>query len=694
MAAIDDLLSQIENEELRRRIESEVKKLSKQKKFGLVFEDHLPEYTVLFDAPIKVGAYIKENKPKKDKIYRVLNIEGENVTCSNDKEEQAVFNKADLVSITRFGDPIYPYLEEIDSIENSSENDLWHILIEADNYHALQLLEYLYYEKVDCIYIDPPYNTGDTQWKYNNNYVDRKDSFRHSKWLSFIKRRLEIAKKLLKPDDSMLIVTIDEKEYIHLGALLEEMFPSAKIQMISTVINPKGSARDFGFSRAEEYIYFVYLGDAKITPTNEDMLRIKNEKPKKVRWAFMQRSGTDSRRFESPTLFYPIFFNRSDDSFHSTGASLPFEMDRNNVKAPEGTYAVFPIGRNNVERRWQLSQATFEERLEKGYVKFGPHNEKKGTRSIYYISNGILEKMKTGEIKVIGQNEDGSVILENNNTVRPMSVWSKNSHSASEYGSSLLTEFLPDRKFPFPKSLYAVTDTLRFFVADKPDALILDFFAGSGTTLHGVSLLNAEDEGNRQCILVTNNEVSDKEAKKLTSQGYKPSDEEWEELGIARYITWPRTISSITGKNTLGNPIEGEYLDTDVSISEGFESNAIYLKLGFLDKNSIALGRQFTELLPVLWMKAGAIGKCPQVSSEVNKRYLMFPDNQMAVLLDERYFNEFETEIVNKPHIKTIFIVTDSLDGYREMIQRFTEKETYQLYRDYLDNFRINIRRG
>ena len=143
----------------------------------------------------------------------------------------------------------------IDSVSRAPESDLWHALIEADNYHALQLLEYLYAGKVDCIYIDPPYNTGAKDWKYNNDYVDSNDSYRHSKWLSMMQKRLKIAKRLLNPADSVLIVTIDEKEYLHLGCLLEEMFPEARIQMITTVISAKGVVRTGQFSRVEEYIY-------------------------------------------------------------------------------------------------------------------------------------------------------------------------------------------------------------------------------------------------------------------------------------------------------------------------------------------------------------------------------------------------------------------------------------------------------
>ena len=171
MAAIDDLISQIQDAELRDRIQKEVNKLSKQKKFGLVFEEHMPECTPLYDMPIKRGCKVMLRDNKEDKsIYVVMKIEGDNAICTkrDNQEEISTFLISDIVRVAEFGESIYPYLKPLDSVCNAPDSDLWHILIEADNYHALQLLEYLYAGKVDCIYIDPPYNTGAKDWKYNN----------------------------------------------------------------------------------------------------------------------------------------------------------------------------------------------------------------------------------------------------------------------------------------------------------------------------------------------------------------------------------------------------------------------------------------------------------------------------------------------------------------------------------------------
>lgn len=273
----------------------------------------------------------------------------------------------------------------------------------------------------------------------------------------------------------------------------------------------------------------------------------------------------------------------------------------------------------------------------------------------------------------------------------PGTQWRIKAHDATRHGTDLLTKILPGRQFPFPKSLYAVHDVIRFFVDSKPNALIVDFFAGSGTTLHAVNLLNAEDGGHRRCIMVTNNEVSDDEAKALRAGGYQPGDKEWNRLGIARYVTWPRTVCSIEGHDVNGNPLRGSYLGSDISMADGFMANAAFFKLGFLDKNAVALGRQFKELLPVLWLKAGAHGPCPALEETAEvPAMLVLPVNHFAVLTDESQYEAFAARVNGEDSITTVYIVTNSEPGYREMVSGLHAEDTYQLYRDYLDNFRIN----
>ena len=258
----------------------------------------------------------------------------------------------------------------------------------------------------------------------------------------------------------------------------------------------------------------------------------------------------------------------------------------------------------------------------------------------------------------------------------------------------MINAILGDKRFDYPKSLYTVEECIRAVCGNRKKALIVDFFAGSGTTLHAVNLLNAEDGGHRRCILVTNNEVSDAEAKEMSAKGLKPGDEEWEKLGIARYVTWPRTVCSIKGENIKGEPLKGNYIGSDMPMAQGFKANAAFFKLGFLDKNMVALGRQLAEMMPTLWLKAGAHGVCPQLGEGDDPDMLILPENGMAILIEESRFPKFDAEVLKHPEIETVFIVTDSESGYREMITGFDGKDTYQLYRDYLDNFRINTGRN
>lgn len=697
MALLQDLIQQIDDPALRERILQETNKLVKRKKFGLVFEEHLPECTPLYDIPVRKGSTVALKAGKVNETYVVLKLKDNTAVClPKGGGEPSELPVADLVSVAEFGEAIYPYLKPIDSVCNAPDSDLWHTLIEADNYHALQLLEYLYAGKVDCIYIDPPYNTGARDWKYNNDYVDGADTYRHSKWLSMMQKRLKITKKLLNPNDSVMIVTIDEKEYLHLGCLLEEMFPEARIQMVSVAIHSAGVSRA-EFSRTDEYYYFVFLGKAapKAISLEEEWNADGTKRQSDVRWESMLRSGNNGRRKDRPNLFFPVHFDKDSEDFVGFGTPIPFDVAGKDYIPPEGCVAVLPYASDGSEACWRISAQKAMELKEKGAFDWGAYKGDKTT--LKYLKPGELNKIENGEYTVTGYKENGAMIISSEDYTPkwiPGTQWHVSSHQAGGVGGSVLIKtILGEKRFDFPKSVYAVRDSLRFITADTPNALIIDFFAGSGTTLHAVNLLNAEDGGHRRCIMVTNNEVSVDEAKSLSKQGYQPGDQEWEKLGIARYVTWPRTVCSIEGHDVNGKPLKGDYLGSDISMADGFRSNAVFFKLSFLDKTDVALGRQFKELIPVLWMKGGAVGKCPALDFDELHNMLILPENKMAVLIDEIYYPEFDAQLAKYPEIQTVFIVTDSESAYREMIRTYGGRNCYQLYRDYLDNFRINTGR-
>lgn len=811
MAAINDLIARIQDPELRLRIEKEVKELTKHKKFGLVFENHVPEMTLLYDYPISRGCKVirkvdDDKKLTEDILWEVVCVSRDVATCRHTvtgKEQQV--SCQDLICVARNGEPIYPCLKYMDSVQNAPDSDLWHTLIEAENFHALQLLAYLYPQQVDCIYIDPPYNSGATDWKYNNNYVDGNDSYRHSKWLSMIESRLLLAKKLLNPKNSVLIVTIDEKEYLHLGCLLEEMFPEANIQMVSSVIAQSGVARNNSFYRTNEFIYIVQFGDSAVQklplPDEWKLGKKKSQGALGIVWNQLRRTGTNSLRTDRQNLFYPIIFNENASQILDTGEAMPLAEHPSSVIEKKNNHLyLWPIKPNGIEGNWQLGRDEFLSRLEKGYVKWGKILDT--GISVTFLKRGSIQKIEKKEVELVGRDVvSGTVLVDNSNYSRyyiPGTQWNIANHDASYKGTQLLSKFIGNR-FPFPKSLYAVHDAIRFFVANNPNALILDFFSGSGTTLHAVNLLNKEDGGHRRCIMVTNNEVSVEEEKALRAKGLHKGDEEWEKFGIARYVNWPRTKCSILGVDVNGQPIKGDYItsnteekvvkrsikqisldlkddsmdtklkkqivaligdkkipqnavkaecpflvteeankailfdvtkiddfmeevhdDVDViyivtsnnkafnaakreleelperiktvpvsiSMADGFAANAAYYKLTFLDKEKVSLGTQLEKLLPILWMKAGAHGVCP---THVEDEYTVFAENKMAILNDEFAIDELKAALQDKPEVETVYIIDDSEENYRTLAASLHVRQTYQLYRDYLDNFKINI---
>lgn len=509
-----------------------------------------------------------------------------------------------------------------------------------------------------------------------------------------MKKRLLLAKKLLNPKDSVLIVTIDEREYLRLGCLLEELFSDARMQMVATQITPQGNPRVKQFYRTEEYIFIVGIGQAQPVPLPLDQnwrTGIGDSPIKNINWASLLRTGTSRKREDRPMMFYPFFIKNTEEGpiIDSIGEAY-FESDLDKVNKPDGTVTVWPIGNDGELRRWQVSPSSARDLQKQGFLRLGKWNWE--NTAVQYLAETNRNNIINGTIPIIGKRYDGSVIVDEGYipTFVPGSLWKIPSHDATRFGSQLLLKVLGQKRFDFPKSLYAVHDTIRFFVANKPDALIVDFFAGSGTTLQAVNLLNDEDGGKRRCIMVTNNEVSEAEAKALRKKGYQPGDEEWEKYGIARYVNWPRTVCSIEGHDINGNPLKGNYLSNDKPMQDGFKANAKFFKLGFLDKYSVEAYRQFRELLPLLWMKAGAIGECPTLEGKGIPSFMILDENKMAILTEESNYAVFLEQMKDRKDIKTIFLIVDSEIGFREMATPFKWAKTYQLYKDYLENFSIN----
>lgn len=418
MAEIDDLVEQVTDEAFRTKLKKAVKHINEQKKIGLVFKEHLPECTPLYDIPIRKGCLAARKSGSSLKVseaYFMLKIKGNSVTCIPQLGGNAIeIPRSELVNLAQFGEPIYPYLKPIASVCNSPDSDLWHTLIEAENYHAFQLLKYLYSGKVDCIYIDPPYNTGAKDWKYNNDYVDVNDQYRHSKWLSMMKKRLELAKELINPNTGVLICTIDEKEVHHLRTLLEQLFSEKYIQMVSIVINPKGSTSG-RFYRVEEYALFCFMPEAYVQGGMDSMLgeQFDNTEHIQPRWKGLLRSGIGSLRKDSPNLFYPILVDENTNRIIRAETSIPLDVTPDYNAKIDGYSVAWPKRNDGSDGRWMLSTETFNSMLEKGYISIGTFDKKRKTWSFSYLSRKYQSQIENGELKIVGKSENGqSVIVE------------------------------------------------------------------------------------------------------------------------------------------------------------------------------------------------------------------------------------------------------------------------------------------
>ena len=417
-----------------------------------------------------------------------------------DKPEEVVLNLETNI----------PILKEVKNRKLVTDNSLpANILIEGDNYHSLSVLNYTHSESIDVIYIDPPYNTGSTDWRYNNDYVDKEDSFRHSKWISFMEKRLRMARNLLK-ETGIICVTIDDYEISRLLMLMEEIF--GEFNHLGTIPirnNPAGRSTTKGVSITHEYaIFFGKTNKSRVGRLERNQRQIDRYKDEdsmgKFEWVNFRKPG--SMRSESPKMFYPIFISRTEVRLPEIEWSDDNEEWLLKEQPKKGEEIIYPIDDDGKERRWRWGI----ERFVKEKEEFSPK-----------ISKNKLHVYLKGRI-----NDEG---------VLPMTWWDKKEYSSTAYGTNLLKDIFSELQiFSYPKSLYAVMDSL-LVMSEGKNATVLDFFAGSGTTGHAVLELNKQDGGNRKFILCTNNENK-----------------------IAEEVTYERLKRVIKGyKNRKGERVEG-----------------------------------------------------------------------------------------------------------------------------------------
>ncbi|MEX2375143.1 MAG: DNA methyltransferase [Dehalococcoidia bacterium] len=721
MSILSNLLRQVESLDasLAADLATEMKELQSRRAFGLNFERHIPETVELPGRPIrradKVRFLPERGDPPSSVDGRVWVVQSLSrtetgivahlVRRENPQAEKEVAERPvdDLVVVAEFRDPIYPGLASAARIERGGDKP-FHTVINAENYHALQALLYTHEGKVDAIYIDPPYNTRDKDWKYNNDYVDPDDDYAHSKWLAFMERRLKLARRLLNPIAASLIITIDEKEVNRLGLLLEQIFPGASHQMVTCVMSAKGAVRPGRFARVEEYIFFVTFGEAGIEPwitnmldgddlasTGEDVAEVDRQP---IQWLGLRRREPSSTRGARPNQFYPIIVHSEDGTLHSIGDPIDDDVDRGSVTVPEGTVALWPLKPDGTEMLWGLTPDVLQRRWEDGYARVNNWRPARSTGTVQYLPSGTIERIESGAITVTGRGQDGSVqgflTAGSPPPVPPKRVWNMRSHNAEIGGTKVLSALIPGRRFDYPKSLYAVEDALRFVVGNKSDAVVLDFFAGSGTTAHAVMRLNRQDGGRRRSITVTNNEVSSDEAVELRRQRLRPGDEDWERLGICEYITKPRLKGAVTGMTPMDEPISGAYRFTDeFSMAEGLAENVEFFTMTYEAQRPVAHNRAFEAVAPLLWMKAGSQGHRIDKAHEGYK-----VADTYGILFDLDHAHAFLAEAHSSEAVRMAFVVTDDDRGFQMVCRELPDRvEPVRLYESYLTNFTINTAR-
>mgnify|MGYP001613250176 FL=1 len=371
------------------------------------------------------------------------------------------------------------------------------LMIEGDNYLALSVLNYTHKKNIDLIYIDPPYNTGAKNWKYNNDYVDKDDEYRHSKWLSFMRHRLNLAKNLLK-DDGVLICAIDDNEQAHLGVLIEQLFPAHEQHTITIVHNPRG-VQGTNFSYTHEYAVFVI-------PKNLKTIGDRVIDGDDVSWRGLRDNGGESLRTDARNCFYPIIIKNGEVVGFGNVVPNDIHPDREENKK-DGIY-IYPIDNEGIERKWRYARQSVEK-----------------IKHLLRVTDG----------------RGGKEIQIGKDFGKYRTVWVDKKYDANEYGAKLLREIVPSSDFDYPKSLHTVYDCLFAVVGERLHANVLDFFAGSGTTGHAVLEMNKIDGGKRKFILCANNENNN------GGNG-----------GIAESVCYPRIKAVINGyKNKKSEKVAG-----------------------------------------------------------------------------------------------------------------------------------------
>lgn len=682
MSRLNDLLRQLEAKDpsLAKELRTEYDALADRRSFGLNFERHTPESVELPGRKVRRGDKVhvlpergKNPTQENSRLWRVTALDRATGTAtiepidspstdgsSVEPVETIEAPLTELVVVAEFRDPIYPGLVSTGRVERGGDKP-FHTVINAENFHALQTLLFTHRGQVDCIYIDPPYNTGNEGWIYNDKYVAGDDHYKHSKWLAFMERRLLLAKELLKPT-GVIMVAIGDDEHHRLRMLLDQVFEPQNF--VSNVVWQGRVKSVSRFTAGGVDYMLMYAKDldsvgAAGTEWREGKDGV-SEVLAKARQLWRDSQGDSARAtsalrrwmaaqdFDAGVARYRYI--DENGRVHRDGVSLAATTQRESRPRYEVLHPITGRPCKMPAFGWRWSPGRMEAEVAAGKVMFGSDESTVPTLKMY--------------------------IDEASDRVPPQ-TFSEDRFRASKH----LENVLGDKRFPFPKNHEVVARWIG--IASPSDSLVLDFFGGSGTTAESVARLNEQDGGTRRCILITNNEVASGDAKKLRMNRHRPGDPEWEANGVFEFVTRPRLETVATGVRSDGS-----------IYSDGLEQNLEFLTLTYEAPLRVSSNRQFAKVAPLLWMKAGSQGRrIDDISNgwDVADTYGVLGDLDQT----EAFLKAVARREADGAKIRMVFVVTDEDRLFSSVCRELPEHiEAVRLYEAYLRNFEIEAGRS
>lgn len=673
-SSLERYLAEISDPVLRENLAREIGGLKRE--FGLVFERHHPEGIRLPKHAVKRGSKVVISGAKDSVFYRVhrLNRDAGTGIIVDSDGNQSEHPVASLTVAKEFGDVMYPGLRKLSEIRRGDPDAPVHTIINGENYHALEALQYTHAGNVDVIYIDPPYNTGNSEWKYNDRYVDGNDGYRHSKWLSFMEKRLRVAKSLLK-DSGVLFMSIDDNEQARLKVLADQVF--GEENFVETIMVEMSATQGMKVAAAKRGT-MVKNGEFVHVYRKSDLFDSIPHTP-----LFDGVEGYDAHYsywLADDTSHVPLSQQlmaegdvRSDIERLGLARGGRFtisDMDALIAGSPSAARFV----RENAHRIMQENNVS---------VPFGPLHIPKG----HYVQRSTDKR-------------DYLLIQTGSGTIRQLIPLSDNLRLSDDYrprfGRTVIRGdfwkgFHRDMvnvskeggiAFPNGKKPIRLVKQLIRWANNDPNAVVLDFFAGSGSTGHAVMEMNAEDGGTRQAILVTNNELSKADDAKLRKAGHAPGDDEYEALGVFHHVTKPRLETVVTGIREDGS-----------TYSAGLDANIAFFELTYLDEPDIVRGAAFNDLAGLFWLKAGGHGGTVELTAGAKADgFAISESGRTAVLFTPGRAQALAEKLAATEHtISHLFIVTDSEAQGDEAATHFPGGITVErIYGSYLEAFQVN----